>query len=314
MYKNNKIAAVIPAYNEEKNIATVINSIPQFVDYVIVINDKSTDGTAEIIKLLHDGTRVFALHNSTNLGVGGTRVAGFTHVLTQTDADIIVNIDGDGQMDLTYLPTLLDPIINGYDFSKGNRFYTTTSFTGMPSYRIAGNIMLTFLNKISTGYWSVFDPQNGYTAIKTTTLKKIDLTRLSLGYSFENDFIGNLSLINATIKDVDIPAIYGNETSSINLKTVIPEIITTLTKILIKRFWYKYILRSFSPIAIFVIVGIPLLLFSLIFGTYIVLNAIGPNEVSAANAALTSLTFSTGFMTLLAALVLDILNEPKKIT
>lgn len=313
MYRDLRIAAVIPAHNEAAHIGSVLDALPEIVDYTVVVNDGSTDETATEIAgaAARMGARLDVITHEVNRGVGAARVAGLRRVLERGDADIVVSLDGDGQMDTAYLPQLLNAVADGADFAKGNRFYSTASFESMPSHRIFGNIGLTFMTKLATGYWSIFDPQNGFTAIRVATLARIDLNALATGYAYENDLLGRLGLLRARIRDVDIPARYGSEVSGINLDTVVPEISHVLWRTFARRFWLTYVLRSFSPVALFVLFGAPLLLFSLIFGTSVVLGAIGPNEVSAANAVLTSLTFSTGFTLLLAALVIDVLGEPR---
>ena len=313
MYRDQRIAAVIPAHNEAAHIGAVLDALPDTIDYAVVVDDGSTDTTgAEIAAAATRlGDRLQVVTHETNGGVGAARVSGMRQVLERADADIVVSLDGDGQMDVAYLGRLLDPVVDGYDFSKGNRFFTSSSFESMPSHRIFGNIALTFMTKLATGYWSIFDPQNGFTALRVSTLARLDLNTIATGYAYENDLIGRLGLVRARIADVDIPAVYGNEVSGINLDTVVPEISHVLWRTFARRFWLTYVLRSFSPVALFAFFGAPLLLFSLVFGTSVVIGAIGPSEVSAANAVLTSLTFSTGFTLLLAALVIDVLGEPR---
>ena len=310
MYRDQRIAAVIPAHNEAAHIGAVLDSLPELVDYAIVVDDGSTDTTAAEVNA-RVGDRIGLISHAVNRGVGASRISGLTRVIERGDADIVVSIDGDGQMDVSHLARLLDPVVDGYDFAKGNRFFSSSSFVGMPTNRVVGNIALTFLTKLSTGYWSVFDPQNGFTALRVATLSRLDLTGATSGYAYENDLLGRLGLVRARVCDVDIPARYGAEVSGIRLESVIPDLSHVLWRTLARRFWLTYVLRSFSPVALFTLLGTPLLLFSLVFGASVVVRAIGPSEVSAANAVLTSLTFSTGFTLLLAALVIDVLNEPR---
>lgn len=313
MYRDLRIAAVIPAFNESRHIADVIANLPEYVDVIVVVDDGSADSTAEIVEgIVAHSPRVALVRHEQNAGVGAARVTGINYVLGLGDCDVIVNLDGDDQMDTSRLPSLLDPIAEGRcDYAKGNRFFSASSFEGMPAERVIGNIVTTFATKLATGYWSVFDPQNGFTALRTDAATRLGLDTISRDYSYENDILGRLALLRARVCDVDIPARYGSETSSINPVRVIPSIIGVLARTLWRRLWLTYVVRSFSPVALFAALGAPLLLFSLIFGSAQVIKAIGPSEVSAANAALTSLTFTVGFILLIAALVVDIINEPR---
>lgn len=311
MYGNLRVAAVIPAHNEANHIGEVLAGLPDTIDYAIVVDDGSTDSTGDIARG-YASERIEVVSNPTNVGVGGSRAIGFTRILEQDRADVIVTIDGDGQMDTDHLSALIEPVASGgYDFAKGNRFFSSSSFEGMPRERVFGNIVLTFLTKLATGYWSIFDPQNGYTAMRSETARRIDFSTVSVGYAYENDILARLGLMRAKVKDVDIPAVYGQEVSSVRIGPAVSSILSVLRHALWKRFWLTYVIRSFSPVALFVFFGAPLLIFSLLFGSWAVLSAIGPAEVSAANAVLTSLTFTTGFTMLLAAMVIDVLNEPR---
>lgn len=313
MYREQRIAAVIPAYNESLHIADVIAALPEFVDAVIVVDDGSTDSTAAVVAAVaaHE-PRVTLIRHTQNGGVGAARVSGITRALAGGGYDIIVNLDGDDQMDTSLLSALLDPIVDGVaEFTKGNRFFSLSSFEGMPTERVLGNIITTFATKLATGYWSIFDPQNGFTAVRTDIATRLNLDTIATDYSFENDMLGRLALLRARVRDIDIPARYGDESSSINPAKVVPSIIRMLWRTFWQRLWLTYVVRSFSPVAMFVLAGVPLLVFSLAFGTWAVVDALGPGEVSAANAAFTSLTFTVGLILLIAAMVIDVINEPR---
>ena len=177
---------------------------------VTVVDDGSTDDTTEAAKHVGD-PRVTVLGSPTNEGVGGAMARGFEHALAQGDG-IIVKMDGDGQMDPADLPRLLEPIVDGRcDYAKGNRFLRSRELDIMPRARLAGNFVLTFLTKLASGYWNVFDPQNGYLAITSSTLRLLDLGRLSRRYFFENDMLINLNIFDARVCDVAMPSRYGTE-------------------------------------------------------------------------------------------------------
>ena len=316
MYRDRQIAALVPCYNEALNIESVIETMPDFVDYIIVVNDGSTDETASVVNLYLEGEcadkeRVTFIDRAENKGLGYTLIEAHKYALT-TDADVMVVMAGDGQMLPKYLPTLLDVLIDGaYDFVKGNRFFNSDSFKGMPKYRVFGNVVLTFMTKLATGYWSIFDPQNGYTAIARDMSLQVDWDEVAQDYSFENCLLAQLWLHRARIKDVNIPAHYGNETSTISLAKTVPHLLKTLRKAFRRRVWRLYVLQSFSPVIIFGLGGMFFLTFGVLFGAWSMWLVWGVAPVSPAKAVFCAISIMTGIMMLLAAMVLDILNEPK---
>ena len=215
MYKDKKLAVVVPAYNEEKLIISTIKSIPDYVDDIIVVNDASTDLTGKIIKDFKDRD-ITILNNSKNRGVGFTLKKGYQKAL-DLNSDIAIVMAGDGQMDPKYIPDLVLPILDeDVDYTKGNRL-TSPDRKKMPIFRRFGNSILTLLTKISTGYWHVIDPQNGYTAISNKALKLLLRERITDGYGNPNDFLIALNIHNLKVKDVEIPPLYGDEKSGIKI-------------------------------------------------------------------------------------------------
>jgi glycosyltransferase involved in cell wall biosynthesis len=250
MYKGHLITAVVPAYNEQKLISRTIITMPDFVDRIIVVDDKSTDATVAMAESVRD-PRVTIVRHEQNTGVGGAILTGH-RVALDIGGDIDVVMAGDAQMDPDYLPSLLDPIVeDGYGFTKANRFFSRDSFRGMPAHRVVGNIVLSFLTKLASGYWHLFDPQNGYTAIRHDVLRRLSLDRIALGYQFENDLLINLSILRVRARDVPIPAVYGDEVSGMRLSRVIPQIGGLLFVGFWKRILLKYVLgrTGRSPIA-----------------------------------------------------------------
>jgi len=309
VYKNHKIVALVPAYNEEQFVGAVIDTMPDYVDLVVVVDDASTDATSTAATASSD-PRVRLIRHKQNQGLGGSLITAHASAI-EAEADISIVMAGDAQMDPAYARALLDPIIDdGFDFAKGNRFFGPESFAGMPRHRVIGNIVLTFLTKAATGYWNLVDPQNGYTAISSRVQRRIEWRTVARDYSFENDVIARLGVLRARIADVDIPARYGTEVSDINLSEVIPDILRTLSRAFWRRVWYQYVLRSFSPIAVFGLTGTLLLLWALCFGAWVAWSSAGPSQASAGTVMLAVLPFFMGFMLLLAAWVLDILNTP----
>ena len=218
--------------------------IPEFVDLIVVIDDASPDNTYQKVVDLQEelgarANRLMVARLPKNRGVGGAIIHGHKIALAES-CDISVVMAGDNQMDPEYLPALLDPIVSGSaDFTKGNRFYSADALKGMPKYRVIGNAGLSFLTKLASGYWHIFDPQNGYTAITATALKKIPLDKVKERYDFENDLLIWLSTTGARVVDVNIPARYGTETSTIALGPFIVHVLRTLGRGHIRRIWWK---------------------------------------------------------------------------
>jgi glycosyltransferase involved in cell wall biosynthesis len=214
MYRDRFVAVVIPAHNEERHVGAVIEHIPSFVDVVIVVDDASTDGTADAV-IASSRSNVLLIRRPRNGGMGSAIVDGFRAALDK-GADLVAVLDADGQMDSGQLSRLLDPIADGEtDFAKGNRFFSRRSFDEMPAYRVLGNLVLTFFTKAATGYWHMFDSENGYTAISGRMLRTLPLHRLETGYQFPNRLLVELSTAGARILDVPMPARYGEEVSGI---------------------------------------------------------------------------------------------------
>jgi glycosyltransferase involved in cell wall biosynthesis len=311
MYKERRVAAVVPAYNEARHVADVIRRMPGCIDHIFVVDDCSSDGTAQAAEATGDA-RVRVLRNATQLGVGGATVAGWRAALA-AGADIAVKIDGDGQMDPERVAALLDPLIEaGYAYAKGNRFVDTDALRQMPPVRLFGNFLLTFLTKLASGYWTIFDPQNGYAAITADALRALDLDHLARGFFFENDVLIHLNIRNQRVKDVALPAIYGSEASHLRIQRVL----FTFPWYLLKRFWYrvyeKYVVRDFSPIGVFWFTGAPLLAWGVLFGLYTWGKSIVTGHVATTGTVMLSvLPFLVGFQLVLQAIILEIRESPR---
>ena len=311
MYKGQRIAVVVPAYNEERHIGQVIKNIPGFVDHIIVVDDASKDRTYEAALACGD-SRLVALRSAENQGVGGATILGYRKAI-ELDCAIIVKMDGDGQMGAEYLETLLVPIVEqGYDYAKGNRFIHGEFLNHMPRHRLLGNIVLTFLTKLASGYWNIFDPQNGYTAIQQDALIELNLAALHRRFFFENDMLVHLNLFRRRVVDVAIPARYGEEVSHLNPL----QIGLTFPFLLLRRFFYriyqKYVLRDFSPIALFLFSGLALFAWGTFFGLYLwVESYLTGRFTPTGTIMLALLPLILGFQLLLQAIVLDIQDTPK---
>lgn len=300
---------MVPAHNEEAHIADVIRGLPGIVDHVVVVDDASTDRTAAVAEATGD-PRLVVIRHEQNQGVGGAILTAHRTAL-DLGSDIDVVFAGDDQMDPAHLPALLDPIIDrGYGFTKANRFFSRSSFAGMPRHRVFGNIVLSFLTKFASGYWHLFDPQNGYTAITREVLELLPLDDIAKGYEFENDLLINLNILGTRALDVSIPARYGEEVSGIRLRQVVPAIGWLLFRGFWKRLIWKYTIRSFSPIALFFFVGLALLAWGVGFGIWVVTQTIGPGVATTGTVLLSVVPFLIGVQLLISALVLDIQESP----
>jgi glycosyltransferase involved in cell wall biosynthesis len=311
VYKSNSITVVVPAYNEGDFIGGVVKTMPDFVDHIIVVDDCSQDNTFEIVKGCND-SRVIALKTPKNQGVGGATVTGFKKAL-EINSDIVVKMDGDGQMSSQYMKQLLEAVITeGYAYAKGNRFIDSEALGAMPKHRLFGNIILTFMNKLASGYWHIFDPQNGFTAIRAEALRLLKLQDIHRGYFFENDMLMQLNLHGFRVKDVSMPAQYGREKSDVKLYSIIKMFPILFIKRLFYRVYHKYVLIDFSPIALFLIVGLILFLWGVIFGSYLWIKAlITEMETPLGTLMLVVVPLILGFQLLLQAIVLDIQETQK---
>ena len=242
MYKHKKVGVVVPAYNEEEFIASVINTMPGFVDRIYVVNDGSTDRTLEVIcDVSKRNDRVVTVNREVRGGVGSAIISGHERAL-QDDVDVVAVMAGDGQMDPTILSHMLDPVVSGKaDYAKGDRLSRLEHRREMPAWRMFGNFLLTNLSRIASGYWHVSDPQNGYTAISRETLQKLDLSRIERGFAFENDMLVKLNVVGARVVDVHHLAIYRGQHSKINYVSFIVKTSWVLLKGCVWRIWVKYV-------------------------------------------------------------------------
>ena len=307
-----KIACVVPAYNEENFITDVIRNIPDFVAHIIVVNDASTDDTRGRVRSLND-PRLILIDHEVNRGVGSSVVSGYQKALS-LGSDIIVKIDGDGQMDPRQMNRLIQPLIKlKADYTKGVRFRNSDVIRRMPLLRLIGNISLSFLTKVASGYWNILDPTNGYTAISAGILKKIDIDRLSRGYLLETHMLIDLYRINAVVVDVEMKTKYGREISQLSpLKSILPFAMFLLGAFIRRIFW-RYFIFDFSAFSIFFLSGGLLFSFGFFFGLYHwVLSITTGIAAQTGTIMLSAVPLLFGFQLLLASAVLDIQNVPKE--
>jgi glycosyltransferase involved in cell wall biosynthesis len=304
MYKGMLVTALVRAYNEERLIGRTLSGIPDFVDLIVVVDDASTDGTAAAVQAVPD-PRIHLLQQFTNTGVGGATVEGHRWAL-EKGADVVVVLDGDDQMHGGSMSLLLDPIADGTaQFTKANRFGSLTSFRGMPPVRLMGNVGLSFLTKAASGYWNLFDPQNGYTAIHRSALERIDLSTLAKRYSFENDLLITLNILGVRARDVPMPAIYADEVSHLKIHREAPRLAGLLFRGFWRRMILKYVFPSFSAIALLFFAGLLLCLIGLGFGIFATAQSLGGTPPTAGTVLLAVAPMLTGIHLLVQSLVLD---------
>lgn len=313
-FRKYDVAVVIPCFRVENSISIVLANLPSYVKHIIVVDDASPDETANTVKnLAAKDRRIVLIRHKQNMGVGGAMRTGFQKAL-DLDAQIIVKVDGDDQMDLTFLPDMLLPLIEGRaDYTKGNRFQDFQALQQMPFIRRFGNMGLSFLTKAATGYWNIFDPTNGYVAIRSNALAKLPLNRIANSFFFETSMLANLYMIGAVIKDVSMSARYGDETSNLSIGKTLVEFPLKLLRTFLRRVVVKHMIYDFSMISIYIIAGFPLLLFGLIFGLakwveYAMRNVPAPTGT----VMLPTLSVLLGIQFLIAAIEIDLRSVPKE--
>jgi len=260
-------AAVVPAFNVERELGSVLRAMPPIFTTIVVVDDASGDRTGELAdRYAQLDPRVIVVHHETNRGVGGAMITGF-RTAVDAGADVIVKIDGDGQMPLWLVPQLIEPLVRGEaDYVKGNRFRDFAAIRAMPMARRIGNVVLSFLAKAATGYWRSFDPTNGFLAIRADVLSQLPLHKIDQTYFFEISMLSHLYLIGAVVKEVPMPARYAGETSNLSIGRVMRQFPAKLIWSLMRRIALRNYVYDFNLESIDLAAGIPLLLFGIIFG------------------------------------------------
>lgn len=303
---------MIPCYNVAPHIADVLAAVPDYVDQVIAVDDGSRDDTMKTLEAATD-RRVEVIRHERNRGVGAAMRTGLARG-AQAGADLLVKVDGDDQMDLADLTKLLDALVDDprCGYAKGNRLVDQKALSRMPRLRVIGNFALTFLTKLASGYWYVVDPQNGYLAIRRDVWERLDPARISDGYFFENDMLVGLNILDIPVKDVPIPARYGDERSYLRVRRVLFSFAFLLVRRTFYRVYTKYMLRDFSPIALFLLTGLPLFIWGVAFGAYQWWSHLQQGIATPTGTVIVAVVpLILGFQLLLQALVLDIQNSPR---
>jgi glycosyltransferase involved in cell wall biosynthesis len=289
MFEGRHVSVVVPAYNEEKLIGQVLETMPGFVDRIVVVDDASSDGTATTLECAQRryGERLQVIRHSTNGGVGAAIVTGYKAALANgSDNGVVAVMAGDAQMDPSDLARLILPLVRDHaDYTKGNRLFTGQAWKVIPRHRYLGNAVLSLLTKIASGYWHVADSQSGYTAVTSEALRVLQLDRLYQRYGFPNHLLVELNNYDFRVRDVPVRPVYNiGEVSGIRLPRVIPTLGWLLIKCYFWRIKEKYIIRDFHPLVFFLALGLLLTGGGFALGVYIlylrvVSGALSPNAV-----------------------------------
>lgn len=306
-----RIAVVLPSYKVTRHIAAVIAAIPPSVWRIYVVDDACPDDSGQFVQANVDDARVRVLFNTENQGVGGAVMTGYRAAIDD-GASVIVKIDGDGQMDPGLIPLFIAPILDGEaDYAKGNRFFDLEAIGAMPRIRLFGNAVLSLATKVSSGYWNLFDPTNGYTAIHADVARHLPFDKISRRYFFETDMLFRLNTLRAVVVDVPMDAKYGDEVSNLKIPKIAGEFVFKHLRNFIKRLFYNYYLRDLSLASLELPIGLFLFLFGLGFGGYQWLaSAKAGIPTPAGTVMLAALPLLMGIQLVLAFLGHDISSVP----
>ena len=306
------IAVVIPSYRVKRSILPLISKVGPEVASIYVVDDCCPEQSGRYVEQNCTDSRVTVVYHSQNQGVGGATISGYRAAL-ENGADIVVKMDGDGQMAPALIPTLVQPIRNSRaDYVKGNRFFSLDSLSEMPPARLFGNSLLSFINKAVSGYWNLMDPTNGFTAIHRQALSMIPMEKLDRRYFFESDMLFRLNTLRAVVVEIPMRAKYGDEESGLRIWQVMLDFPGKYLVRLLKRIFYNYFLRDFSVCSVQIVLGSLLLFFGLTFGVREWIQSISQGvPASTGTVMLASLPVILGFQLLLQAVSFDVSNVPQ---
>lgn len=308
-----KIAVAIPCFRVKRHVLNVIAAIPDCVTHIYAVDDACPEQSGDFIREHCKDPRVTVLFHAENQGVGGAVVTAYRQAL-RDQASVVVKVDGDGQMNPALLPLFVRPIAQGRaDYTKGNRFFRPDSVQGMPAVRLFGNAVLSFITKLSCGYWQVMDPTNGYTAIHTRVLRELPLDKLEKRYFFETDMLFRLNTLRAVVKDVPMDAVYADESSSLRVGKVLPEFLHKHGSRLWRRYVYSYLVRDFNAGSVCSLMGLLLLLVGAGFGIWHWGAGMAEHQpATSGTVMLAALPVLVGIQLMVAFLHYDISNVPQE--
>jgi dolichol-phosphate mannosyltransferase len=310
---NYMIAVVIPCYKVKQQIGDVITRTIPYADKIYVVDDACPEGTGKYVEENFPSSKIRVIYHQKNLGVGGAVKSGYSKAL-EDGAAVVIKLDGDGQMDPAMIPRLIEPIRNEKaDYVKGNRFYDLAYLQKMPGLRKIGNSALSFISKLSSGYWNVMDPTNGYTAISRTALKQLPVEKIDNRFFFESDMLFRLNIIRAVVTDIPMKAEYKDEKSNLRIGSVLFRFPFKYANRLVKRIFYNYFLRDFNVGSLELVIAIVLSLFGFIFGLFRWIVSIETSRPATAGTVfLAGLPIILGFQAFFNFLHFDVSNIPHK--
>jgi len=307
-----RIAVVIPCYRVASVVVDLLKHIGPEVGWIFAVDDACPEHSGDVIERDCRDVRVHVLRHKKNMGVGGAVLTGYQAALATT-AEAVVKLDGDGQMDPTLIPKLCEPLLRDRaDYVKGNRFFRVRHAAGMPAVRLFGNAVLSFLTKMSSGYWQLFDPTNGFTAIHSALLAELDYERIAKRYFFESDLLYHLNQLRAVVVEMPMRASYEGEPSSLRPMRMIGPFLRGNFRNGAKRVFYSYFLRGFSVASLELLIGLCLFLFGLVFGGWHWwLSKVHGLAATPGTVMLAALPLILGTQFLLSWLGFDIASEPR---
>lgn len=309
-----QIAVVIPCFKVRDFVLDVIGGIGTEVQRIYVVDDACPQGTGVWVQSQCLDARVVVICHAQNQGVGGAVLTGYAAAIAD-GMEVIVKMDGDGQMDPTLLADLVAPILeDDADYTKGNRFFDLDGVDAMPGLRLLGNAALSFMTKLSSGYWDIFDPTNGYTAIHRDVVQRLPFEKISRSYFFETDMLFRLNTLRAVVIDVAMPARYGEEVSNLRIPSILGEFLHKNVRNFLKRIFYNYYLRDMSVASIELPVGLLLLAFGVTFGAYHWINSMTRGQwTPVGTVMLAAMPILVGLQFVLAFVASDIASVPRRV-
>ncbi|MGZ5201019.1 MAG: glycosyltransferase family 2 protein [Telluria sp.] len=313
MHAPDPIAVVIPSYKVTRHILDVIAGIGPEVTHIYVVDDRCPDHSGAFVREHCRDPRVKVIEHEQNRGVGGAVLTGYKAAMAD-GARVIVKVDGDGQMNTALIPDFIAPILAGEaDYTKGNRFFNLERIRAMPPMRLFGNAMLSFMTKVSSGYWDLFDPTNGYTAIHADAARFLPFDKISHRYFFESDMLFRLNTLGAVVVDVPMDAVYADEVSNLKISRVVTEFTVKHLRNFLKRLFYNYYLRNMSLASIELPLGVLLLLFGIVYGASHWLDSARQGVATPAGTVMVAaLPLIMGVQLVLAFLAYDIAAVPRR--
>lgn len=308
-----QIAVIIPTYKAREHILGVITNIGPEVSRIYVIDDRCPDDTGDYVLMHSRDKRVSVFKHTHNQGVGGAVMTGY-QLAIQDNMNILIKIDSDGQMDPALIIDFVAPIISGEaDYTKGNRFFDPETVRLMPSARLYGNLVLSLACKLSSGYWNLLDPTNGYTALHADVARRLPFAKISHRYFFETDMLFRLNTMRAVVIDIPMKPKYGNETSNLHISKIVIEFALKHLRNFVKRLFYNYYLRDMSLASLELPLGVILTIFGLMYGAYHWMYYAGSGLATPSGTVmLSALPILTGVQLLLAFVGYDVASVPTR--